>query len=162
MKNVYLLVAVASAIGCSEVTAPATSLSSSQLKASPEVLTNDRTEYTSLTINACNGELVTLAGDQHFVLKLNTGKDGSVKLSISDDLHFTGYGASTGAKYEGKESASEKEAFSVDDFSFVIKQTVSLIGQGKATNTDMDMTMKIKVQADGDVKFSQDFSSRCK
>jgi diaminopimelate epimerase len=161
MKVWSLLFAGVAAIGCSDVTSPASLAPTGLSKGSSEVQINDKLP-TSITIGACNGEIVSLDGDQHVVIKANEGKDGSLKLSISSDLHFSGNGSATGAKYVGDQKYTETDAIGIDTYSYRSIQSMTLNGQGKVPDTVMDIMMKVTVHSDGSASFRQDFSTRCK
>jgi len=117
-------------VGCSEITAPTSEASTRLASTTPAyaVLVNEKTLVTDVPLlNACNGEMVVVSGKKHLVIK--STKNG---YSVSEDSHFSGVGAVTGARYKGSQKYTHKEATNKKDkFSFSKSSSVHLVGQGK-------------------------------
>src|SRR4051812_8629356 len=98
MKVFYLLAVLGPAVACTDVVSPVASRGLSATTIVRDVIQNDRTPVT-FVLSACNGEMVSVTGENHYVVNVNTNAKGDTKVSITSDSHFSGVGASTGAKY---------------------------------------------------------------
>jgi hypothetical protein len=168
MKASYLVLAL-SIVACNDITSPTKAAPNTILLAtvSPDAVTtdkvfNDRSDIT-LDLTGCNGESVTVSGDQHTVLKLMYGNDGSLRMSATTDAHLSGDGASTGAKYVGDIKTADKLAYSTDRINWISSYSLTLGGQGKVPDTIVEYSTRFTLEADGSVKHQYfNFSWRCK
>lgn len=164
MKSLFVLAALGLA-ACSDVTAPAAVASHLAVpaKAAPEVLVNEKTEFSDLVFfDECSGESVSMSGVTHHVEKLTDSDKGNLKFSISYDTHFRGFGTESGARYEGHMKFDDKQAFANGDFKETTVNEVRLNGQGKTPDMIMDFKTTITIR-DGNVMIKQsDPTTRCK
>lgn len=163
MKSLFVLAALGLA-ACSEVTAPPTTTALSvPRKAAPEVLVNEKTEFSNLVFfNECSGESVSMSGVTHHVEKLTDSDKGNLKISVSYDTHFRGFGTESGARYEGHMKFEDKQAYAHGDFKETTVNTVRLNGQGKIDDLIMEFKTTITIR-DGEVTIkTSDPTTRCK
>lgn len=163
MKSLFVLAALGLA-ACSEVTAPPTSATlSAPQKAAPEVLVNEKTEFSDLVFfNECSGESVSMSGVTHHVEKLTDSDKGNLKISVSYDTHFRGFGTESGARYEGHMKYEDKQAYAHGDFKETTVNSIRLNGQGKTPDMIMDFKTTVIIR-DGDVTITtSDPTVRCK
>jgi hypothetical protein len=168
MKAIYLVLAL-SIVACNDITSPAKAAPNTIALAtvSPDAVTtdkvfNDRSDIT-FDLTGCNGEPVTVSGDQHTILKLMYGNDGSLRMSTTTDAHVSGVGASTGAKYIGDIKSVDKLAEGNDRINWISSYSMTLNGQGSVDDTIIEYSTKFTLEPDGSVKHQiYNFSWRCK
>lgn len=130
--------------------------------AAAEVVTNVRTPIAGTIVNICNGENVDYAGEEHFVFRATVDGSGGIHLGIHQNIHVSGTGQTTGAKYSGSQQDNEHVNL-VGAQNLSLNFSFKLIGQGKVPNLVVHETVHITVNANGDVTVNRtDLRIECK
>jgi len=66
--------------------------------ASAEVVLNQRDAFTLILSDSCTGEVVTVIGETHRVIRSRVGNDGTTHFDIHVDSHGEGIGNSSGKR----------------------------------------------------------------
>ena len=118
--------------------------------AAAEVVTNVRVPIAGTTTNDCNGEDVNFTGEEHFVFRATLDGSGGIHLAVHSNIHVTGTGVTTGAKYTGSQEVNEHlNLVGAQNGNLTI--TFRLIGQGKVPNLLANVTAHFTVNANGNV-----------
>ena len=156
MKRFLLLVGLVATVG---LTAAAASQAA--------VVLNDTFPISGTVINPCNGELVPFTGDVHIVIRETTNGAGGFNFGIHENIHATGTGAPSGAKYELNAVVNEE----INNFFFTgpgaTEATIVLnevfAAQGNVPNFTLKILEHITITPNGDitsVKFT--FDTECR
>ena len=161
MKQLFALCTLA-LVGCSDITSPTSVAPSVLVPTAPAfaTLVNEKTAFTNAVVNACNGETVVVSGERHFVVKATSGG-----FSVSEDSHFSGFGATTGVKYEGSLKSADKEMTKKDGtFSTSNSVTIHLVAKGKdVPDLLFGYSIRYTINPDGTLSHEDyDTTFRCK
>jgi hypothetical protein len=117
--------------------------------ASAEVVLNQREAFTLILSDSCTGEVVTVTGEIHRVIRSRVGNDGTTHLDIHLDSHGEGIGNSTGKRYVWNDSSDASTDNPVGcEFSFSFVRYARLISKGHDTNRILRTTFTFSYDVD--------------
>jgi hypothetical protein len=117
--------------------------------ASAEVVLNQRDAFTLILGDSCTGEVVTVTGEIHRVIRSRVGNDGTTHLDIHVDSHGQGIGNSSGKQYVWNDSsdASTNNPVGCEFFHSFVRYA-RLISKGHETNRMLRITFSFSYDAD--------------
>jgi hypothetical protein len=105
--------------------------------------------------NDCNGELVEVSGDLHFVFNVVLNPRGGITVVSSDNPQgITGVGLTTGTQYQGTGGARNIIAIgspTTSALSFTIISNFRLVSEGSSDNFLVHETIHFTLTPDGEV-----------
>ena len=159
MKILALLGVAALAIACDSPTSPRAPLKA-PTTLSNAVLANDRFESVVTVFDGCNGEIVTLDANFHFVFGVTS--DGAGGFHVTEHENVQGQGSSsTGVNYV-LAFANDAELNLVAAEEETITETFALISKGNTPNQEFQVDEHITITPNGDVSsFHDNFRFTC-
>ena len=117
--------------------------------ASAEVVLNQRDAFTLILSDSCTGEVVTVTGEIHRVIRSRVGNDGTTHLDIHVDSHGEGIGNSSGKQYVWNDSSDASTNNPVGcEFLHSFVRYARLISKGHETNRMLRITFSFSYDAD--------------
>ena len=116
--------------------------------ASAKVVLNQREAFTLILGDSCTGELITVTGEIHRVIRSRVGNDGTTHLDIHVDSHGEGTGNS-GSQYVWSDSRDSSTNNPVGcEFSFSFVRYARLISKGHDSNRMLRITFSFSSDVD--------------
>ena len=117
--------------------------------ASAEVVLNQREPFTLILTDSCTGEVVTVTGEIHRVIRSRVGNDGTAHLDIHVDSHGEGIGNTSGKQYVWNDSSDASTNNPVGcEFLHSFVRYARLISKGHDTNLMLRITFSFSYDAD--------------
>jgi hypothetical protein len=124
---------------------------------------NEKVPVTQVLLNPCNGELVTITGEQHLIIKETTDGAGGLHLDVFSSIHGEGLG-NQGNSYVVSEQDHNTQNIqgSADHFETTMLVDTNLISRGSAPNFVSHALLHITF-ANGELRaFVDQFTEECR